>query len=232
MSAQKPVSRVRLSRYEAVEGARQHTLGEIQRNQRLAGILPVAVDAKRDGGSTPQRAAKTDNAKEDGRNDPPIPLGRAPPEAHEADASGDSDRDSHDESELRFVDAAVAAAHEADDDVRDLAGDGGAEDAADEGAEVDEAGAEGGEVVGVGGAVDAGDGFGEDDEPADAEGIDHRAPEHGRVSEEDEGPEGDVQPAVVAETAVPGFEGLREGLGRLGLEEGGIPDQWEWSFHG
>ena len=213
-----------MSRYEAVEGARQHTLGEIQRNQRLAGILPVAVDAKRDGGGTPQRAAKTNNAEENSRDYPPIPLSGAPSEAHEADASGDSDRNSHDESEFGLVDAAVSPAHEADDDVGDLACDGGAEDAADEGAEVDEAGAEGGEVVGVGGAVDAGDGFGEDDEPADAEGVDHRAPEHGRVGEEDEGPEGDVQPAVVAESAVPGFEGLRECLGRLGLEEGGVSD--------
>lgn len=186
--------------------------------------MPVAVDTEGDGRGTAQRAAETDDAEEDGRDDPPVAFRRAPSEAHEAEGSGDGDWDGHDESEFRLVDAAVTAAHEADDDVGDLAGDGGAEDAADEGAQVDEAGAQGAEVVGVGGAVDAGDGFGEDDEPSDAEGVDHRAPEHGRVGKEDEGSEGDVQPAVVSEAAVPGFECLGEGFGRLSLEVCRVPD--------
>ena len=186
--------------------------------------MPVAIDAEGDGRRTPQRAPETDNAKEDGRNNPPVPFGRAPPEAHEADTGSERDGNGHDESELGLVDAAIAPTHEADDDVADFSRDGGAEDAADEGAQIDEAGAEGAEVVGVGGAVDAGDGFGEDDKPADAEGVDHGAPEHGRVREEDEGPEGDVQPAVVPEAAVPRFESLPEGLWWLGFQVGRVAD--------
>ena len=210
----------------------ENVFRKVQRDERFAGILSITVDAERDSRGATERAAEADDAEEDGWHDPLVFLGRAPAEAHESDTSGECDWERHDEAELRLVDAAVPTRHVADDDVADFAGDGGAEDAADEGAQVDEAGAEGAEVVAFFGAVDVRDGFGEDDEPADAEGVDHRAPEHGRVGEEDEGPEGDVQPAVVAETAVPGLEGLGEGFGGLGFEECGVSYKWLWGPDG
>lgn len=196
------------------------TLREIQRNERLACILPVAIHRKSNGSRAPQTAPETNNPKKHGRHDPGVALGGAPPEAHEADDRGEHDRDSHDEAELGLVDAAVAAAHVAHDDVGDLAGDGGAEDAAHKGGDVDEADAEGVEVVGRAVGVHARDRFGEHDQPADAEGVDEGRPEDGGVGEEDEGADGDFQPVLVAEAAVPGFERLAEGLGRLGAEEG------------
>lgn len=198
------------------------TLREIQSHEGFACILPIAVHRKSNRSRTAQTAPETDNPEEHGRHDPRVALGGTPPEAHEADHSGEHDGDGHDEAELGLVDAAVAAAHEAHDDVADLSSDGRAEDAADEGGDVDEADSEGVEVVGCAVGVDAGDGFGEDDEPADAEGVDEGGPEDGGVGEEDEGADGDFQPVFVAEAAVPGFEGLAEGLGGLGAEEGRI----------
>ncbi len=199
------------------------TLCEVQRDEGFACILPIAVHRKSNRGRAAQTAPKTDDPKEHSRHDPRVALGGAPPEAHEADDRGEHDGDGHDEAELGLVDAAVAATHVAHDDVADLAGDGGAEDAADEGGDVDEADAEGVEVVGGAVGVHARDGFGEDDEPADAEGVDERGPEDGGVREEDEGPDGDFQPVLVAEAPVPGLERLAEGLGRLGAQEGRVP---------
>lgn len=207
------------------------TLREIQGYEGFACILPIAVHRKSNRSRAAQTAPETDDAEEHRRHDPRVALGGTPPEAHEADDGGEHDGDGHDEAELRLVDATVAAAHEAHDDVADLPSDGRAEDAADEGGDVDEADAEGVEVVGFTVGVDAGDGFGEDDEPADAEGVDEGRPEDGGVGEEDEGADGDFQPVFVAEAAVPGFERLAEGLGGLGAEEGrvaGIAGRWCW----
>lgn len=154
----------------------QDVLAKIQRHQRLPGVKPVTIHSEGDGGGAAKRAPETDNAKEHGRHDPRVAFFSAPAKAHETRGGGEGDRRSHDEAELGLVDAAVAAGHALDDKVGGLAGDGGAEDAADERGDVDEAGGEGGEVVGVRGAVDGGDGFGEDDEPADGEGVDGRGP--------------------------------------------------------
>ena len=199
---------------------RRLTLRKVQRNQRLPRILPITVNSKRNRRRTPQRAPKTNHPEENSRHDPAIPLRRAPPKAHQPDRRRDRDRRRHDEPKLRLIDAAVAPRHEPDDDIADLACDGGAEDAADEGGDVDEAGAERGEVVGRLAAVDGRHGLGEDDEPADAEGVDERAPEDGGVGEEDEWPEGYFEPVVSTETTVPRLQGLEEGLGRLSAEVG------------
>ena len=123
----------------------------------------------------------------------------------------------HDEAEFRLVDAAVLVGEEAHDDVGDFAGDGGAEHAAHEGGDVDQPGLEGGEVVGGAVLVDVRDGLGEDDEPADGEGVDERAPEDARVGEEDEGPEGHTEPVVLAQPAGEGSEGLDKGFFGLRL---------------
>lgn len=207
------------------------TLREIQRHEGFACILPITIHRKSNRSGATQTAPETDDPEEHRGHDPRVALGGTPPEAHEADHSGEHDGDGHDEAELGLVDATVAAAHEAHDDVADFPCDGRAEDAAYKRGDVDEADAEGVEVVGCAVGVDAGDGFGEDDEPADAEGVDEGGPEDGGVGEEDEGADGDFQPVFVAEAAVPGFERLAEGLGGLGAEEGrvaGIAGRWCW----
>lgn len=196
------------------------TFREIQSDEGFTCILPVTVHRKSDRSCAAETTPETDDPEEHRRHDPRVSLGGTPPEAHEADDGGDHDRDGHDEAELRLVDAAVAATHEAHDDIADFPCYGRAEYAAHERGDVDEADAEGVEVVGFLVGVDAGDGFREYDEPADAEGVDEGGPENGGVSEEDERADGDFQPVFVAETAVPGLEGLAERFDRLGAEEG------------
>lgn len=143
----------------------EDVLAEVQCDEGLARVLAVAVHAEGDGGGGAEGAAKGDDAEEDGRHDPGVALLGGPAEAHEPDDGGDGYGEGEDEAEFRLVQTAVASGHVADDDVADLAGDGGSQDAADEGGEVDQSCGEGREVVCVAAAVDNCHGLGEDDEP-------------------------------------------------------------------
>ena len=191
----------------------QDVLADVQGDERLTGVLSVRVDGESDAGGGTQRAAERDYAKEDGRNDPVVFLFHAPAKAHESRDSGDGDRDRHDETKFWLVDAAVLARHVADDEVGDFSCDRGADDAANERADVDEADLEGREVVAVAVFVDVADGLGEDDEPADRHGVDERAPHDARISEQEEGSDSDTPPAVVADPSVPHFQLLSERSG-------------------
>lgn len=62
-------------------------------------------------------------------------------------------------------------------------------------------------------AVDDGDGLGHDNEPADRARVDRRGPEDGRVGEKDKRADGDFEPVVLVEAAVPGAELLHKGFG-------------------
>ena len=108
---------------EGEDQAVEDVLREIERDERLAGILPVAVHGERDRSRAAQRAPEADDAEEDGRNRPVVSFFGAPPEPHQADTGGYHDRDRHHESELRLVDASVVTTHEAHDDIADSSGD-------------------------------------------------------------------------------------------------------------
>ena len=135
-----PVARDPARHEQAEDQAVEDVLAEVERDERLARVLAVAVDAERDGGRAAERAPERDDAEEDGRHDPRVALLRAPAEAHQPDDRRDGDGHRHDEAELGLVQPAVAPRHRFDDDVGDFAGHGCPEDAADEGADVDETG--------------------------------------------------------------------------------------------
>lgn len=118
---------------QAEDQAVHDVLGEVQRDESLARVLAVAVDAEGDGGRRAEGAAEGDNAEEDGRHDPGVMDLGGPAEAHEPDDRGDGYGSGHHETELRLVQPTVASGHRANDDVADLPGDGGANDTADEG---------------------------------------------------------------------------------------------------
>lgn len=180
----------------------KHVLAPVQTDQRLARILSIAVHGKRDRRRATETTSETDDAEEDRRHDPGVPLFCGPAETPEPGGRGERNRQGHDEAEFGLVDAVVVARHVADDDVGELACDCRAQDAADEGGEVDEACLDCGEAVGVGRrAVDCAYGFGEDDQPADGERVDGRGPEDCWVREEDEGPQRDADPGVGREAA-------------------------------
>lgn len=125
----------------------EDVLGEIERDQRFAGVLAVAVDAVRDGRGRAERAPKRDDAEEDGRHDPPVVVLCGPAKSCEADDRADRDGHGHDQPEFGLVEAAVALCHPSDDDVRNLARDAGAKDTPDKGREVDETSGQGREII-------------------------------------------------------------------------------------
>lgn len=191
----------------------QDVLAKVQRHERLAGVLPVAIDAEGDRRGGAERAAKRHDAEEHSRHDPGVVHVGGPAEADQAEQRGDGDRDDHDEAELRLVQAAVAAGHSLDDDVADFSRDGGAEDAADERGHVDEPCRERAELI-VALAVDDSHALGDDDEPADGAGVDGRGPEHGRVRVQDEGARRRLPPLVLVDAAVVDLELRPERLRR------------------
>ena len=143
------------------------TLRKIQRNKCFSSINAIRIDGKRNRSRRTKRTSKTNNAKEYGRDDPVVPLLRRPSETHQSDTRRDRDGYRHNKSILRLINATVATRHEANDEVRDFAGNGGAENTTDKRGEVYETSLQRGEVVCFSVLVDEGDGFGEDDEPAD-----------------------------------------------------------------
>lgn len=201
-------------------------LAKVQRHKRLARILPVRVHAESNRRGTPQRAAKANHAQKYRRHNPQVPLLGGPAVAHEADERGEEDRDRHHETEFGLVEPTVAPRHGFDDDIGHLTGDGGSQHAADKGRDVHQARLQGVEVVVVLAIYD-GHGLGDDNEPADRAGVDGGGPEDGGVGEEDEGADGDFEPVVLVETAMPRAELLYKGFGfafapvtRVGAELG------------
>jgi hypothetical protein len=159
----------------------QDVLAEVQGDEGLAGVLAVAVDAEGDGGGGAEGAAEGYDAEEDGGHDPGVMFLGGPSKTHEAKDGGDGDGQSHDEAELGFVQPAVAPRHDAHDDIADLPGDGGAENATDERRYIDQTSGESGEVVRVPAAVDDCYGLGENDEPSYGAGVNNARPENGRL---------------------------------------------------
>lgn len=181
----------------------QDILTDVQRDERLAGVLAVRVDGESDARGRAERAAERNNAEEDRRHDPVVALFHTPAKTHETSDGGDGDGDCHDEAEFGLVDAAVPARHEADDEVGDFSGDGGADDAADERADVNQTDLERGEIVARAVFEDVADTFREDDEPTDGHCVDQCTPEDAGVGEEEEWSDGNAPPLVAAESAVP-----------------------------
>lgn len=190
----------------------KNILAEIQRHKRLARILPVRVHAKGNRRGTPQRAAKANDAQKHCGHNPQVPLLGGPAVAHEADERGKENRDGHHEAKLGLVEPAVAPRHGFDNDIRHFTGDGCSQDAADKGRDVHQARLQGVEVVVVF-TIDDRHRLGDDNEPADRAGVDGGGPEDGRVGKEDEGADGDFEPVVLIETAVPWAELLDKGFG-------------------
>ncbi len=158
---------------EAEDQPVQDVLAEVERHERLSGVLSVAVHAKGDSRRGAERAPERDDAEEHRRHDPGVLRVGGPSEPDQPEHGGDGDGDGHDQSELGFVEAAVSPSHRLDDDVADFPGDGRAQDTADEGCYVDEAGGQSAESV-IPFAVDDGDAFGNDDQPAHGAGVDGR----------------------------------------------------------
>jgi hypothetical protein len=159
----------------------QDILADVESDEGFAGVLPVRVDRESDACRRAERAAEGYDAEEDGGHDPVVALFYAPAEAHEARDSRDGDGDRHYEAEFGFVDAAVSARHEADDDIGDFASDRCADDAADEWADVYQTDLERGEVVTVAGFEDVTNAFGKHDEPSDGHGVDQSTPKDAGV---------------------------------------------------
>ncbi|KAL5868678.1 hypothetical protein ACKVWC_011602 [Pyricularia oryzae] len=190
----------------------QDVLCKVERDERLARVLPVAVDAKGDRRRAAQAAAEADDAEENGRHHVVVAFLRAPAKTHQSHDGRDADGESHDEPELGLVQAAVAPGHGLDENVRHLARDCRAQNAADKGREVDETDSERVKVV-VFFTVDDGHRLGDDDQPADRARVHGRRPENGRVAEQDKRAECDLEPPVIVEPAVPRAELLDKGLG-------------------
>ena len=197
------------------------TLGEIQRHQRLARVLPIAIHAKRNRRRAPQTASKTNNPKKHRRHNPRVPLLRRPPKPHQPNHRAHHHRHHHDQPKLGLVHAIVAPTHPAHHEVRHLARHRGAEHAADERAQVDEPRAERREVVRIV-PVDGRHGLRQHDQPADAERVHHRGPQDSGVGEQDEGPYCCFPPLVLVEPAAPGLEGLGVGFRGLRAERGRV----------
>lgn len=149
---------------------------KVERDEGFGGELAVGIYGEGYRGGGAERTAEGNDAEHYCRDPEGGFFLGGPAEAHEAGGGAESDGEAHEQAEFGLVDASVAAGHEADDDVREAAGDGGAEDTANERRQVHQAGLEGGKVVGMV-LVDVGYGFGEHNEPADREGVDEGGPE-------------------------------------------------------
>lgn len=109
---------------EAEDEAVQHVLAKIQRHERLASVLTVAVHAERDGRRGAQRAAERHDAEEHRGYYPGVVHVGGPAESDEAEQGRDQDGDGHDQSELGLVEAAVSPRHCFDNHVADPTSDG------------------------------------------------------------------------------------------------------------